>query len=232
MILLVVGPGPGSLRAPEVARELSSAGHEVEVFLEPRARLFAGPAAFATVARVVGVPTAAPEAAVFAPATAATLARLARAWGRGLPFDVAAGVPRWSRPSSTRPPPRTPPCGRTWRCWRRTASASSAAPAGRWPRPWGGRRPAERDGRAALRHAGLDHGRGTREPIDRVRVVSNRSSGKMGRAVAREAWRRGAGVTVVAANVEGAEPGSPGSRSRPTRSSRRRPCASRPRPMP
>ncbi len=48
---------------------------------------------------------------------------------------------------------------------------------------------------------------GTREPIDRVRVVSNRSSGKMGRAVAREAWRRGAEVTVVAANIETKEPG-------------------------
>ena len=48
---------------------------------------------------------------------------------------------------------------------------------------------------------------GTREPIDRVRVVSNRSSGKMGRAIAREAWRRGAGVTVVAANVDEVEPG-------------------------
>ena len=48
---------------------------------------------------------------------------------------------------------------------------------------------------------------GTREPIDRVRVISNRSSGKMGRAIAREAWRRGAEVTVVAANVDEVEPG-------------------------
>ncbi len=37
----------------------------------------------------------------------------------------------------------------------------------------------------------------TREPIDPVRFLSNRSSGKMGVALAREAFRRGADVTVV-----------------------------------
>jgi len=42
---------------------------------------------------------------------------------------------------------------------------------------------------------------GTREPIDAVRYVGNRSSGRMGFALAEEAARRGAGVTVVAANV-------------------------------
>ena len=42
---------------------------------------------------------------------------------------------------------------------------------------------------------------GTREPIDSVRFVGNRSSGRMGFAIAEEAARRGADVTVVAANV-------------------------------
>ena len=37
----------------------------------------------------------------------------------------------------------------------------------------------------------------TREPIDPVRYVGNRSSGRMGFAVAKAAWRRGASVTVV-----------------------------------
>src|SRR4051812_312735 len=51
---------------------------------------------------------------------------------------------------------------------------------------------------------------GTREPIDSVRFVGNRSSGRMGFALADECARRGATVTVVAANVslprgEGAE---------------------------
>ncbi len=38
----------------------------------------------------------------------------------------------------------------------------------------------------------------TQEPIDPVRFVSNRSSGKMGFAIARAAWRRGAAVRLVA----------------------------------
>jgi len=41
---------------------------------------------------------------------------------------------------------------------------------------------------------------GTREPIDLVRYVGNRSSGRMGVALAQEAKRRGAEVTLVYAN--------------------------------
>jgi phosphopantothenoylcysteine decarboxylase/phosphopantothenate--cysteine ligase len=37
----------------------------------------------------------------------------------------------------------------------------------------------------------------TREPIDPVRYVGNRSSGRMGHAIARAAWRRGAHVRLV-----------------------------------
>ncbi|MDP9135548.1 MAG: bifunctional phosphopantothenoylcysteine decarboxylase/phosphopantothenate--cysteine ligase CoaBC, partial [Actinomycetota bacterium] len=42
---------------------------------------------------------------------------------------------------------------------------------------------------------------GTREPIDAVRYVGNRSSGRMGTALAAEAARRGADVTLVGANL-------------------------------
>jgi len=42
---------------------------------------------------------------------------------------------------------------------------------------------------------------GTREPIDAVRFVGNRSSGRMGFALAEAAAARGATVTVIAANV-------------------------------
>jgi phosphopantothenoylcysteine decarboxylase / phosphopantothenate---cysteine ligase len=42
---------------------------------------------------------------------------------------------------------------------------------------------------------------GTREPIDSVRFIGNRSSGRMGFALGEEAARRGAEVTLVAANV-------------------------------
>jgi phosphopantothenoylcysteine decarboxylase/phosphopantothenate--cysteine ligase len=44
-------------------------------------------------------------------------------------------------------------------------------------------------------------GGGTREPIDSVRFVGNRSSGRMGVALAEEAAGRGADVTLIAANV-------------------------------
>ena len=42
---------------------------------------------------------------------------------------------------------------------------------------------------------------GTREPLDSVRFVGNRSSGRMGVALAEEARRRGAAVTLLAANL-------------------------------
>ncbi len=42
---------------------------------------------------------------------------------------------------------------------------------------------------------------GTREPIDPVRFIGNRSSGKQGYAIARAAKERGADVTLISANV-------------------------------
>lgn len=41
----------------------------------------------------------------------------------------------------------------------------------------------------------------TAEPMDPVRVLSNRSSGKMGYAIARSAWRRGAAVMLISGPV-------------------------------
>ena len=43
---------------------------------------------------------------------------------------------------------------------------------------------------------------GTREPIDAVRFIGNRSSGKMGFALARAAFDRGADVEIIEANVD------------------------------
>lgn len=48
---------------------------------------------------------------------------------------------------------------------------------------------------------------GTREPLDPVRFLGNRSSGKQGVAIAEAAAARGAEVTLVAANLEVSEPG-------------------------
>jgi phosphopantothenoylcysteine decarboxylase/phosphopantothenate--cysteine ligase len=69
---------------------------------------------------------------------------------------------------------------------RLLAAVEAALPTGE--RPW--------DGLRVLVTAG-----GTREPIDPVRFIGNRSSGRMGIALAAAAARRGAEVTLIAANV-------------------------------
>jgi phosphopantothenoylcysteine decarboxylase / phosphopantothenate---cysteine ligase len=71
------------------------------------------------------------------------------------------------------------------------ARIEAVLPAGE--RPW--------DGLQVLVTAG-----GTREPIDSVRFLGNRSSGRMGLALAAAAARRGADVTLIAANVALPEP--------------------------
>jgi len=71
------------------------------------------------------------------------------------------------------------------------ARIEAVLPAGE--RPW--------DGLRVLVTAG-----GTREPIDSVRFLGNRSSGRMGVALAAAAKRRGADVTLIAANVALPEP--------------------------
>lgn len=48
---------------------------------------------------------------------------------------------------------------------------------------------------------------GTREPIDAVRVIANRSSGKQGYAIAEEAHKRGASVTLVSTVDKATVPG-------------------------
>jgi phosphopantothenoylcysteine decarboxylase/phosphopantothenate--cysteine ligase len=74
---------------------------------------------------------------------------------------------------------------------RLLACIEAALPGGE--RPW--------DGLRVLVTAG-----GTREPIDPVRFIGNRSSGRMGIALAAAALRRGAKVTLIAANVALPEP--------------------------
>jgi phosphopantothenoylcysteine decarboxylase / phosphopantothenate---cysteine ligase len=74
---------------------------------------------------------------------------------------------------------------------RLLARVEALLPAGE--RPW--------DGLRVLVTAG-----GTREPLDAVRFLGNRSSGRMGMALAAAAARRGADVTLIAANVALPEP--------------------------
>jgi len=58
----------------------------------------------------------------------------------------------------------------------------------------------------AGRHVLVSAG-GTREPLDAVRFLGNRSSGRMGVALAEEARKRGAHVTLLAANLAVPAPG-------------------------
>lgn len=174
------------------------------MILEPKAASFLGPSAFSGL--VVERPSERPEALVFTPATAGTLARLARGLGGSPVFELyASGV----RPAVITPDLDAATAGHpavrenvhlliSDGCRVVEGMASPARVSGEVLNAMGG----PLSGLELLVTSG-----GTREPIDRVRVISNRSSGKMGRAVAREAWRQGATVTLVAANMETPEPG-------------------------
>src|SRR5215218_10858790 len=111
-------------------------------------------------------------------ANAATQANLATLRGRG----VEVIEPEEGRLASRGEHGR----GRLPAPERLLARVEAALPAGE--RPW--------DGLRVLVTAG-----GTREPIDPVRFIGNRSSGRMGLALAAAAARRGADVTLIAANV-------------------------------
>ncbi len=111
-------------------------------------------------------------------ASAATQANLAALRGRGIEViepDEGKLASRGEHGRGRLPAPE-----------RLLAQVEAALPAGN--RPW--------DGLRVLVTAG-----GTREPIDPVRFVGNRSSGRMGLALAAAAARRGADVTLIAANV-------------------------------
>ena len=202
MIHHSVGPGPGALAAPEIAREIAGTGRRVEVILEPGARHFVGPAAFEV--STVEEPSELPEAVLFAPATTGTLARLARGIGLalgGLVFvahdlDAAtAGHPAVRENLALL---------REDGCRIIPGRGGNMAPAREVVAGVLGGLDGPMSGLKVLVTAG-----GTREPIDSVRFIGNRSSGKMGLAIAREALRLGAEVSVVAANVDGGrEPGT------------------------
>ena len=212
MISVQVGPGRGALHAPEIARILSEAGHEVEVHLTGGAREYVGPAAFYA-EDVSGVsvdplePRGEPHALVFVPADAAVISRLAHGLSKSPPErHYASGsrpvviAPEMDSATASHPAVlenlsllRQDGCV-VFDGWRAAAEEIAFAAL----HAVGG----EMDGVRVLVTTG-----GTREPVDSVRFVGNRSSGKMGAAVARQAHRRGADVTVVAANVEQRVPG-------------------------
>jgi phosphopantothenoylcysteine decarboxylase/phosphopantothenate--cysteine ligase len=202
LILLSVGASPGALAIPAVASEITRTGNRVEVILGQRARRFVGPAAFRDVA-LVDDPSQTPEAVLFAPAPADTLARLARGMdGRFSAITVVA--PDLDAGTAGHPAVRENlellrEYGYRITEGREGGMASSGEIVAGLLGSLGG----PMSGLRLLVTAG-----GTREPIDSVRFIGNRSSGKMGLAVARQALRLGAEVTVVAANVDRVEPGT------------------------
>ncbi len=174
----------------------------VEVVLEPYTRHFVGPAAFHEPVR--NNPSFLPEAVLYVPATAAMLARLAHGLEESVARRVRLVAPDLDPSTAEHPAVEENLELLSEMGFRVVAGRDGGmAPAGEVVAALLGGLGGPMSGMRLLVSAG-----GTHEPIDSVRFIGNRSSGKMGLAVAREALRLGARVTVVAANVEAEEPGA------------------------
>ena len=219
-ILLGVTGGIAAYKACELTRLLVKAGHEVVPLLTPAAERFVRAETFNALARrpasddLYAHLTRA-DLLLVAPCTANTLAKLAYGLSDNLlteaalahkgPVLVAPAMnPRmWSHPA-TRANAETlaargvelvgPDEGETaegeWGVGRMAEPAEVARRAEQVLAP------GSLAGKRVLVTAG-----GTREPLDAARYVGNRSSGRMGVALAEEARRRGAEVVLLAANL-------------------------------
>jgi phosphopantothenoylcysteine decarboxylase / phosphopantothenate---cysteine ligase len=226
-ILLGVTGGIAAYKACTLVRLLVRSGHDVHPVLTAGAERFVTAETFAALAR--RTPTDEPyphlghfDLLVVAPLTANTLARLAH----GLADDVLTEAAlAHTGPVLVAPAMNT-------RMWSHVATQVNVATLrGRGVELVGpvagelaegeegmGRMAepeeiharieallAERNGPLAGKRVLVSAG-GTREPLDAVRYVGNRSSGRMGVALAAEAERRGADVTLLAANLAVAAP--------------------------
>src|SRR5207244_12190823 len=226
-VLLGVTGGIAAYKACEVVRLLVKGGHEVVPLVSAGAERFVRAETFFALARRspaedLYVHLTRADLLVVAPLTANTLAKLAN----GLADNLVAEAALSHRGPVLLAPAMNP------RMWASPATQSNAealrargalfvGPAegetaeGEWglgrmaePEEIFGRSRAllgETDslaGRRVLVSAG-----GTREPLDAVRFLGNRSSGRMGVALAEEARRRGAEVTLLAANLAVPPPG-------------------------
>jgi len=219
-ILLGVSGGIAAYKSCELVRLLVSAGHEVVPLPTPAAERFVTAATFNALARRPGgedlyAHLTRAELLVVAPCTANTLAKLAHGIADNLltqaalshrgPLLLAPAMnPRMWSHAATRANAETlaqrgaefvgPDEGETaegeWGVGRMAEPAEIAA------RSLALLRPGSLAGRRVLVSAG-----GTREPLDAARFIGNRSSGRMGVALAAEAARRGAEVVLLAANV-------------------------------
>lgn len=220
-ILLGVSGGIAAYRACEVCRLFVKGGHDVVPLVTPGAERFVTAETFRALARRppgddVYLHLTQADLLVVAPCTANTLAKLAH----GLADNVLTEAALAHRGPTLVAPAMNP------RMWSHKATRANAEilrargiafvgpdegetaegelGVGRMAEP-------EEIVRAALELLAGDsalRGRrvlvsagGTREPIDLVRFVGNRSSGRMGVALAAEAYRRGALVTLLGANL-------------------------------
>ncbi len=219
-ILLGVTGGIAAYKACELTRLLVKAGHDVVPLVTPGAQRFVAEETFLALARRPPEEDVYPhltraDLLVVAPCTANTLAKLAY----GLADNVLTEAALAHRGPVLLAPAMNP---RMWANAATRANVETLVARGvelvgpdegeMAEGEWGVGRMAEPDeiasrveqllappslaGRRVLVTAG-----GTREPVDAVRFVGNRSSGRMGVAVAEEARRRGADVVLLAANL-------------------------------
>jgi phosphopantothenoylcysteine decarboxylase/phosphopantothenate--cysteine ligase len=225
-VLVGVSGGIAAYKACEVVRLLVKSGHEVVPVLTPDAERFVAAETFDALARRSAPSGPYPhlerfELLVVAPCTANTLAKLAH----GLADNVLTEAALAHRGPVLVAPAMNP---RMWAHPGTQANAELLRTRGvELVGPdegevaegeWGVGRMSEPHEIVALALAlveGSDRLRGkrvlvsaggTREPLDAVRFVGNRSSGRMGVALAEEARRRGAAVTLLAANLAVAAP--------------------------
>jgi phosphopantothenoylcysteine decarboxylase/phosphopantothenate--cysteine ligase len=219
-ILLGVSGGIAAYKACELTRLLVKAGHDVIPLVTPGAQRFVTEETFLALARRPKNEDVYPhltraDLLVVAPATANTLAKLAHGIAdnvlteaalahRGPVLVAPAMNPRMWQSPATRANVETlrargvelvgPDEGEMaegeWGVGRLSEPVEIAARIEQLLAP------GSLAGRRVLVTAG-----GTREPVDSVRFVGNRSSGRMGVALAEEARRRGADVIVLAANL-------------------------------
>ena len=225
-VLLGVTGGIAAYKACELCRLLVKEGHEVVPLVTPGAERFVTAETFRALARRppgddVYLHLTRADLLVVAPCTANTLAKLAHGLSDNVlteaalahrgPLLVAPAMnPRmWSHPATRANAEALRVRGVVLVGPDEGETAEGELGVGRMAEPDEILRAARTllvgdsplSGKRVLVSAG-----GTREPIDLVRFVGNRSSGRMGVAVAAEAKRRGADVTLVYANGVAAAP--------------------------
>jgi phosphopantothenoylcysteine decarboxylase/phosphopantothenate--cysteine ligase len=220
-VLVGVTGGIAAYKACELVRLLVRSGHEVVPLLTPAAERFVTAETFAALARRTPVADPFPHLAradllVVAPCSANTLAKLAHGLADSVvteaalahdgPLLVAPAMnPRmWAHPATQANADVLRARGVELAGPAEGDTAEGEHGVGRMAEPEEIHEHCERLLRATTRLEGrrvLVSAGGTREPLDAVRFVGNRSSGRMGVALAAEAARRGAQVTLLAANL-------------------------------